>query len=180
MNNTNQMLCVPRELLEQALDAAAAVGMQDVADELDRILTPTAKQHGVGPVALPARMPTGNITEPHHPWAPGVREGWNKCLDEVAKLGPLFARPHLAEQDALLPPVEGNLLPSIGSEALIYLARENKWVEHTVVGYYVWENHRPDPSVHRVFVRVRDHQGHLNARMLGDIRPVDAALECKP
>jgi len=41
MTNTNQMVNVPRELLEQALDAAAAVGMQDVADELDRLLTPT-------------------------------------------------------------------------------------------------------------------------------------------
>ncbi|AYO01077.1 hypothetical protein D8767_19825 [Pseudomonas sp. LTGT-11-2Z] len=41
MNDTNRMVSVPNELLEQALDAAAAVGMQDVADELDRILTPT-------------------------------------------------------------------------------------------------------------------------------------------
>lgn len=41
MNDTNRMVSVPCELLEQALDAAAAVGMQDVADELDRILTPT-------------------------------------------------------------------------------------------------------------------------------------------
>lgn len=41
MNDTNRMVSVPCELLEQALDAAAAVGMQDVADELDRLLTPT-------------------------------------------------------------------------------------------------------------------------------------------
>lgn len=41
MNDTNRMVSVPSELLEQALDAAAAVGMQAVADELDRILTPT-------------------------------------------------------------------------------------------------------------------------------------------
>lgn len=41
MNDNNQMVSVPNELLEQALDAAAAAGMQDVADELDRILTPT-------------------------------------------------------------------------------------------------------------------------------------------
>lgn len=44
MNDTNRMVSVPRELLEQALDAAAAVGMQDVADELDRILTPKIEQ----------------------------------------------------------------------------------------------------------------------------------------
>lgn len=41
MNDTSRMVSVPSELLEQVLDAAAAVGMQDVADELDRILTPT-------------------------------------------------------------------------------------------------------------------------------------------
>ncbi|WPO31271.1 hypothetical protein REH59_06370 [Pseudomonas sp. BO3-4] len=41
MNDTNRMVSVPCELLVQALDAAAAVGMQDVADELDRLLTPT-------------------------------------------------------------------------------------------------------------------------------------------
>lgn len=40
MSHINQMAYAPRELLEQALDAAAAVGMQDVADELERILTP--------------------------------------------------------------------------------------------------------------------------------------------
>lgn len=52
---------------------------------------PVANQ--VEPVALPGRMPTGNITDPHHPWAPGVREGWNNCLDEITKLGPLYTRP---------------------------------------------------------------------------------------
>jgi hypothetical protein len=44
-NQPNQVVSVPCELLEQALDAAAAVGMQDVADELDRILTPPTEEH---------------------------------------------------------------------------------------------------------------------------------------
>ncbi|MGE8050818.1 hypothetical protein ACQKPT_21265 [Pseudomonas monteilii] len=41
MNDTTRMVSVPCELLELALDAAAAVGMQDVVDELNRLLTPT-------------------------------------------------------------------------------------------------------------------------------------------
>ena len=77
-----------------------------------------------------------------------------------------------------LPPVNGDLLPPVGSKVLIHLAREDEWVEHTVVGYYAWENLRPDPSVHRVCVRVRDADGYLNARGLGDIRPV--AMERQP
>lgn len=53
MNDTNRMVSVPCELLEQALDAAAAVGMQDVADELDRILTPTTAKSAELTDALP-------------------------------------------------------------------------------------------------------------------------------
>lgn len=53
MNDTNRMVSVPSELLEQALDAAAAVGMQDVADELDRILTPTTATSAELTDALP-------------------------------------------------------------------------------------------------------------------------------
>lgn len=54
MKETQQTVSVPRELLEQALDAAAAVGMQDVADELDRILTPTTAQTAKLTDALPS------------------------------------------------------------------------------------------------------------------------------
>lgn len=50
----SKLLSVPSELLEQALDAAAAVGMQDVADELDRILTPTTAQAAKLTDALPS------------------------------------------------------------------------------------------------------------------------------
>jgi hypothetical protein len=69
-------------------------------------------------------------------------------------------------------PVQHDLLPPVGSQVLIHLARQDKWVEHTVVGYYVWGNLREDKGVHRVFVRVRDAQGYLNARLLNDVRPV--------
>ncbi|BBT38901.1 hypothetical protein [Pseudomonas putida] len=52
MIDTNQMVSVPCELLEKALDAAAAVGMQDVADELDRILTPSTVAHQLSSAVL--------------------------------------------------------------------------------------------------------------------------------
>ncbi len=51
---TPKFLSVTSEPLEQALDAAAAVGMQDVADELDRILTPTNAQTSKLTDALPS------------------------------------------------------------------------------------------------------------------------------
>lgn len=70
-----------------------------------------------------------------------------------------------------LPPVEGDLLPQIGSRVQIYLNSLETWVTHTVVGYYVWDSiyhdHKGDC---RVFVRVRDAQGNINARLLSDIR----------
>lgn len=40
-------------------------------------------------VVLPERMPTGNNVEgEHNRLSPGVREGWNLCLAEVARLNP--------------------------------------------------------------------------------------------
>lgn len=70
-----------------------------------------------------------------------------------------------------LAPVEGDLLPKIGDKVFIHLARQDQWVEHVVVGYYVWPSlHRGDTAVHRVNVRVRDSEGFYNSRMLQDVR----------
>jgi len=60
LNNSNRMISVPCDLLEQALDAAS-VGMQDVADELDRILTPQTcsacdDQGAPAPKTIPATL----------------------------------------------------------------------------------------------------------------------------
>jgi hypothetical protein len=71
-----------------------------------------------------------------------------------------------------LPPVEGDLLPPVGSKVLIHLNSLSKWVEHEVVGYYVWGNLGDEENLHRVFVRVVDADGILNARLLSDVIPV--------
>lgn len=75
-----------------------------------------------------------------------------------------------------LPPAHGDVLPEIGTKVLIHLGRSERWVEHTVVGYYVWKDLGGNDSLHRVFVRVKDSEGHLNARMLKDVRPVAAKI----
>lgn len=52
--------------------------------------TQTADQPHAEPVALPARKQWGGLL----PTAENLRtEGWNACLDEIAKLGPLYRRP---------------------------------------------------------------------------------------
>ena len=68
-----------------------------------------------------------------------------------------------------LEPVGGDLLPAVGSEVLIHLARSEQWVKHTVIGYYVWGNLDGDPYSQRVFVRVRDADGIENSRLLADV-----------
>ena len=49
-----------------------------------------AEQHKCGPVALPDRK---DATQYWNLLAIGGAEGWNACLDEIAKLGPLYGRP---------------------------------------------------------------------------------------
>ena len=77
----------------------------------------------------------------------------------------------------ILGEVEGDLLPEIGSKVLIHLNSSDTWVEHTVVGYYVWASHEGHKNLHRVFVRVVDEDGILNARSLSDIKIVDPEEE---
>lgn len=70
----------------------------------------------------------------------------------------------------MLEQVEGDLLPPIGSKVLVYLNSPDSWVEHEVIGYYVWPSFGGDSSLFRVNVRVIDKDGYLNARCLQDIR----------
>ena len=72
-----------------------------------------------------------------------------------------------------LNPVEGDLLPPVGTQVLIHLARQELWVPHTVIGYYVWGDLENNASRHRVFVRVKSRDGSENARMLCDVRDMN-------
>lgn len=100
---------------------------------------------------------------------------WHRLTEEEAANLLAFvkrATPQPAQRKPL-PPVDGDLLPPVGSQVLIHLARQDKWVEHTVVGYYVWGAFDSD-TLHRVFVRVQDSDGILNARSLRDVRAIEA------
>jgi hypothetical protein len=70
-----------------------------------------------------------------------------------------------------LPPIEGNVLPAVGSRVLIHLASLDDWVENTVVGYYVLPG-LVDPTQYRINIQVMDDQGYLNARSLDSIKSV--------
>jgi len=106
---------------------------------------------------------------------------------ESAKAYAAMARASLQEalKDALdtqvhpatpmLPPVEGDLLPPVGTKVLIHLASSKAWVEHEVVGYYVWGDLKGDPDLQRVNVRVKSQSGYLNARMLSEVRRLDGS-----
>jgi len=67
-------------------------------------------------------------------------------------------------------PVDGDLLPSVGSTIFIELASSKTWEPHTVTGYYVWGDLGGDEYLNRVFVRCISKQGYSNARMLRDIK----------
>ena len=70
--------------------------------------------------------------------------------------------------------VPGDILPKINEWVLIHLNRQNQWVPHKVVGYYVWPG-LDEPTAFRVNVRVRDAQEYLNARSLEEVRRLDGS-----
>jgi len=68
-------------------------------DELERhdllsIIQAMAEQHQGEPVVLPACKSKLSMS---HDWDTGHLDGWNACLDEIAKLGPLYAHAEPAE-----------------------------------------------------------------------------------
>lgn len=86
------------------------------------------------------------------------------------------------ERAGELEPVEGDQLPRVGTKVLIHLASRDEWVEHTVEGYYVWgalscQVKDGEKNAHRVFVRVRDADGYLNARLLSEVRTTGTGAE---
>lgn len=85
--------------------------------------------------------------------------GWTTLFREG--IASVFTRPA---------PVEGDVLPSIGSKVFIHLSSSDSWVEQTVVGYYAWNSLEKNPGLHRIFVHVVDESNVPNARMLCDVR----------
>ena len=85
---SNEFVMLPRELAQFIADGGYC--RQEKMEELRSILAAPVEEHHGEPVALPARK------DPTEVWAvPGgvhTAEGWNACLDEIAKLGPLYTR----------------------------------------------------------------------------------------
>ncbi|WLI32886.1 hypothetical protein [Pseudomonas sp. FP818] len=102
----------------------------------------------------------------------GLRTGYEAYEQVNAELKAEVGK--LRNAAAPLGPVNGDQLPAINSKVLIHLSSCDAWVEHTVVGYYAWEDLGANEYLHRVFVRVRDADGYINARLLKDVRSAAA------
>lgn len=98
----------------------------------------------------------------------GLRTGYEAYEQVNAELKAEVEK--LRNAAAPLGPVNGDQLPAINSKVLIHLSSCDAWVEHTVVGYYAWGDLGANEYLHRVFIRVRDADGHINARLLKDVR----------
>jgi len=98
----NDMVMVPRELAEafRGYSSWAANPKLKLAhDELNELLANPAQHHQGGPVALPARISMEPLPDRRQSrYFIGARHGWNDCLDEIAKLGPLYTHPAPAVQ----------------------------------------------------------------------------------
>lgn len=87
MSNAEKM--VSEDLIRAILgNAAQGYFSKDHGDQLRAILAQPA-QHQAEPVTLPAR----HVHEHHGCFLSERQHGWNACLDEIAKLGPLYPHP---------------------------------------------------------------------------------------
>lgn len=113
-------------------------------------------------------------TEDHYLTRSIAATDFANAASPATVLGLLDLVDSLRNAAAPLDPVNGDQLPAINSKVLIHLSSCDAWVEHTVVGYYAWEDLGANEYLHRVFIRVRDADGYLNARLLKDVRSAAA------
>ncbi|WP_409264680.1 hypothetical protein [Pseudomonas sp. KCJK9000] len=97
-SSNTEMVSVKRELVEQAMQPCFEAGFGIPHDALRDVLAKPAQQHQCEPVALPARKAhkKGNS-----PMQNAKNSAWNACLDEIAKLGPLYTHADPAEVERL-------------------------------------------------------------------------------
>lgn len=87
----NDMVMVPRTSLEDVLSIDVA-RTTAALDSFRAALNQPAQQHQREPVTLPVRKhETGDVEYDERNGA--AIDAWNACLDEIAKLGPLYGRP---------------------------------------------------------------------------------------
>jgi hypothetical protein len=100
-------------------------------------------------------------------------------IDEIIKAAGAQAKPSLESVD--LEPVEGDLLPAIGSRVFILHARDNLAHACTVKGFYAWGDLSGSRNLQRVFVRlVYEGTTTPQARMLSGCWPTEVeALAAK-
>ena len=82
----------------------------------------------------------------------------HRLSEALFKINSCLYRGYKVEKEPINPvlePVEGDLLPPVGSRVYIRQARDNDAHACTVTGYYVWEDLLESPAwLHRVFVRM--------------------------
>lgn len=96
----NEFVMVPRELLKRAADRLSDMGRAPISEPMFKLMN---EQHQGEPAALPARktVTTGLLSESNT-----HNQGWNACLDEIARLGPIYTRADHGEVERLRADVE--------------------------------------------------------------------------
>ena len=87
---SNEFVMVPRKWAEHYADLLEEYCTSKKAEQVTAYLAKPAEQHQGEPVALPERKGTHLH---YDTLMPTFSKGWNACLDEIAKLGPLYTRP---------------------------------------------------------------------------------------
>lgn len=92
--SSTEMISVPRELAEEIISALYDHDLNGLTVRLQELLD-RPEQHQGEPVLLPMRRSWSGIAG----WRDQAEiKAWNACLDEIAKLGPLYTHPAPAVQ----------------------------------------------------------------------------------
>ena len=87
--SSTEMVSVPRDLAEEINSALYDHDLKGLTVRLQELLDKPELHQG-DPVTLPACIAKLGMS---HDWDQGYADGWKGCLEEAAKLGPLYTHP---------------------------------------------------------------------------------------
>lgn len=90
-SSNTEMVSVPRDKLQAWQERFSKAQIFRESSEVQALLAQPIEHHQGEPVALPERK--SEPTEESDVFADAENSGFNACLDEIAKMGPLYSRP---------------------------------------------------------------------------------------
>lgn len=170
-SSNTEMVSVPRQQLQAWQERFSKAQMFQQSTEIKAALAQQSPQPQAEPVALQRKPWNGLLAT-----ADNLRgEGWNACLDEIAKLGPLYTRPVQGEPVAWMDPRSPQMHATISNQVKQHNLRVGGAPGSAINGYTIPLYTHADPNLR--WKAVADEQMRVIEHLKEEVERLRTELE---